>query len=122
MFNTLAACIKNGIHFLACDCCDSARPFSFPRTEFLVVNNHITNSLAWKAEGSGTVAAIAGKKMYAVFDASGKCIKHACKGVDLTPEQIRGVARGDEIITWKEAPTFKLDGSATFLHRTSRLT
>lgn len=77
---------------------------------------------AWKPEGSGTVTAIAGKKMYAVFDADGKCIKHACKGVDLTPEQILAVAGGEEIITWRDAPSFKLDGSARFQHRTSRLT
>jgi DNA polymerase elongation subunit (family B) len=77
---------------------------------------------AWKAEGSGVLTAIAGKKMYAVFDAEGKCIKHACKGVALEPEQILGVARGEEIITWKDAPTFKLDGSAVFMQRTSRMT
>lgn len=76
----------------------------------------------WKPEGVGTLAAIAGKKMYAVFDASGKCIKHANKGVDLTPEQILGLCRGEEILTWRDAPTFQRDGSAKFIHRKVRMT
>lgn len=77
---------------------------------------------AWKAEGVGVLAAIAGKKMYAVFDTDGTCIKHANKGVDLTPEEIRQVAGGQEILTWRDAPTFKRDGSAVFIHRTARMT
>lgn len=77
---------------------------------------------AWKPEGNGSVTAIAGKKMYAVFDEGGACVKHACKGVVLTPEQIRAVANGEEIVTWRAAPSFKIDGSAKFITRTSRLT
>lgn len=77
---------------------------------------------AWKPEGNGTVTAIAGKKMYAVFDDAGKCIKHACKGVELTPEDILRVAKGEEVFTWRDAPTFQRDGSAKFLHRKARMT
>lgn len=77
---------------------------------------------AWKQEGTGVLAAIAGKKMYAIFDTDGTCIKHANKGVDLTPEEIRAVAEGQEILTWRDAPTFKRDGSAVFIHRTVRMT
>lgn len=77
---------------------------------------------AWKQEGTGVLAAIAGKKMYAVFGADGTCIKHANKGVDLTPAEIRSVAEGQEILTWRDAPTFKRDGTATFIHRTVRMT
>jgi DNA polymerase type B, organellar and viral len=76
----------------------------------------------WKPEGSGRLAAIAGKKTYAIFDENAVCIKHACKGVQLTPEQIYRVANGEEILTFRDAPTFKIDGSATFIKRTARLT
>jgi DNA polymerase type B, organellar and viral len=77
---------------------------------------------AWKPEGHGALAAIAGKKMYAVFDDSGVCIKHANKGVALTPEQILALANGEEILTWRDAPTFQRDGSAKFIQRTVRMT
>lgn len=77
---------------------------------------------AWKLEATGTQAAIAGKKMYAVFDANGDCIKQANKGVDLTPQQILGLCRGEEVLSMREAPTFKRDGSATFISRTVRMT
>jgi hypothetical protein len=76
----------------------------------------------WKPEGQGTLAAIAGKKMYAVFDSEMKCIKHACKGVELEPEDILRVAQGEEIFTWRDAPTFQRDGSAKFIHRKARMT
>lgn len=77
---------------------------------------------AWKAESAGTLTAIAGKKMYAVFDAEGRCVKHANKGVALEPEQILAVARGEDILTFRDAPTFKRDGSAQFVERTARNT
>lgn len=77
---------------------------------------------AWKPEGTGVCAAIAGKKMYAVFDSDGACIKHANKGVDLTPDQILALANGEEILAFRDAPTFKRDGSATFIHRKVRMT
>lgn len=77
---------------------------------------------AWKAEGAGVLAAIAGKKMYAVYNSEGTCIKHACKGVDLEPEQILQLAKGQSILTYRDAPTFKRDGSATFISRTVRMT
>jgi hypothetical protein len=77
---------------------------------------------AWKPEGTGVLTAIAGKKMYAVFDEGGKCIKHANKGVALEPEQILGLARGEELFTWRDAPTFQRDGSAKFISRKVRMT
>ena len=75
----------------------------------------------WKAEGSGTLAAIAGKKMYAIFD-DDKCVKHANKGVSLEPEQIKGICMGKDVITFRDAPTFQRDGSAKFISRTVRMT
>jgi hypothetical protein len=77
---------------------------------------------AWKCEGTGIQAAIAGKKMYAVFNHTGDCIKHACKGVDLTPDEIRRLCSGESILSERDAPTFKRDGSATFISRTARMT
>jgi DNA polymerase elongation subunit (family B) len=78
---------------------------------------------AWKPEGSGLLTAIAGKKMYAVFGKDGECIKHANKGVQLTPEQIFSIAKGDDVFTWEaDAPTFKRDGSAIFQKRRAKNT
>lgn len=77
---------------------------------------------AWKLEGQGTQAAIAGKKMYAVFNDRGECIKQANKGVALTAGEIRQIAQGKEILTWRDAPTFKRDGTATFVERKVRMT
>ena len=49
---------------------------------------------AWALETEGTRLAIAGKKIYACFDANGKCVKKATKGAKLTPEEIVKVAGG----------------------------
>ncbi len=76
---------------------------------------------AWKLEGLGTHAAICGKKLYAVFQGD-TCIKKAHKGVHLKPEQIMRIARGEEIETASEAPTFKLDGSYGYIKRRVRMT
>lgn len=75
----------------------------------------------WKQEAAGNLAAIAGKKMYAIFDGE-KCVKHANKGVSLEPEQILGICRGDDVITFRDAPTFQRDGSAKFISRKVRMT
>jgi len=75
----------------------------------------------WKSEGSGTIAAICGKKTYAVFE-DGKCVKMASKGARLTPKQIMSVARGRTIIHKNLAPSFRLDGSADYITRKIRRT
>lgn len=66
---------------------------------------------AWKLEASGDTAAIAGKKLYAVFD-QGREIKKASKGVRLTAQQIARVAAGEVIEYSDPVPKFHLDGSA----------
>lgn len=98
---------------------------------------HPTRLGAWKHEGKkgpdGNMVydaesiAIAGKKLYSVFgDAAGTefSMKHACKGVKLTPEQIRAIASGKEQFVQyaSPAPTFGLDGSIRFIHRNVRKT
>lgn len=75
----------------------------------------------WKPEGEGNLAAIAGKKMYAIFSGD-KCIKQANKGVDLTPVEILKICKGEDVITFRDAPSFKRDGSAKFISRTVRMT
>lgn len=76
---------------------------------------------AWKLEKTGDRAAIAGKKLYAIFK-DAKCIKMASKGVKLKAEEIERVANGETIKYVNEAPSFKWDGSVRFITRTVRLT
>jgi|WetSurMetagenome_2_1015567.scaffolds.fasta_scaffold26518_1 hypothetical protein len=76
---------------------------------------------AWKLEGEADEAAIAGRKLYALF-AEGEAVKYASKGVRLTPEQIREVAQGS-VITWQsERPTFNVAGGWQYLRREVRMT
>lgn len=72
----------------------------------------------WKLEAEGSILAIAGKKMYALFDKDGKSVKQASKGGKMTAEQIKQVSLGDTISITQEAPTFKLDG--TYAYQTRR--
>ncbi len=76
---------------------------------------------AWKVEGQVDEAAIAGRKLYALF-AEGQAVKYASKGVRLTPEQIRDVAQGS-VITWQsDRPTFNVAGGWQYLRREVRMT
>lgn len=72
---------------------------------------------AWKYEGGGNVAAIAGKKLYAIFDGN-ECVKMASKGVRLAPEEIKRICRGEKIEWANDAPSFSLSGSVKFVERT----
>lgn len=81
----------------------------------------------WKLEATGDRAAIAGKKLYTLFNAAemdetGGAIKKASKGVNLTPREIVSVCRGQEIIYQNPVPNFKLDGTAEFVTRRVRQT
>lgn len=81
----------------------------------------------WKLEAEGDRCAIAGKKLYTVFNnaelvATGKAIKKASKGVRLTPAEIVQVCRGQEVVYQNPVPNFKLDGSAEFVTRRIRKT
>jgi hypothetical protein len=77
---------------------------------------------AWKVEASGASVAIAGKKLYALFDKRNQCLKKAHKGALLTPQEIRAIAKGDEAETANPVPKFGLDGSVKFTHRRIRKT
>lgn len=77
---------------------------------------------AWKLEATGDTAAICGKKLYAIFDSNGECIKKAHKGARLTGPQILSIARGATIEACNPVPSFKWDGSHTFTKRNIRAT
>lgn len=93
---------------------------------------------AWKHEGDATEAAIAGRKLYALWGEESadpveaasrvkawgdpRCIKLASKGVRLQAGSIREVAMG-KVIRWKaEAPTFNVAGGHFYLERDVRMT
>lgn len=93
-------------------------------------NLHETDLGGWKIEGRGTLAAIAGKKLYAIFDRD-KLIKKANKGCQLEGEQIIELCRGAEITYNNPVPSFHLHnkgkhqldvGSADFTPRRIRMT
>lgn len=71
----------------------------------------------WDIEATGNKLAIAGKKIYVLFN-NGECVKKACKGAKLEPSDIVAMAHG-ELIEWKSAaPNFKMDGSTKYTRRT----
>ncbi len=70
----------------------------------------------WTVEGEGTEAYIAGRKLYAVKLKDGD-EKLASKGANLSFSEIKRVTKGEELTYNHDAPTFKLDGSATFQKR-----
>jgi hypothetical protein len=129
--------LRNSINPLYCDTdsiiCRSLRNVNLSESELG----------GWKAEGSGTCTAIAGKKMYAVFQAGmppepGKgekpketlsvdgvphwVVKKAHKGARLSGEEILRVARGEVITYLNPVPAWKLDGNHKFTKRKIRRT
>lgn len=81
----------------------------------------------WKLEATGDIAAIAGKKLYAIgFE--GDWIKKASKGVNLSPAEIVQVCRGHEVTYNNPVPTFRLGrdladmGETDFLSRRINMT
>lgn len=82
---------------------------------------------SWKLEGMGSVAAICGKKLYAVWKegtlfGEKVCIKKAHKGAVLTPEEIWRIAEGEVITAVNPVPKFKMDGQHQFVTRNIRRT
>lgn len=75
---------------------------------------------AWKLEAEADTACVAQKKLYALF-AGKKCVKLATKGVKLSACEIRRVCKGEAITYLRDAPSYKLDGSHTFIERTVRM-
>lgn len=71
---------------------------------------------AWKLEATGDTMAIAGKKMYALFE-NGAPVKQASKGSQLSALEVLAVANGGKILYKSAQPTFALDGSVTYIER-----
>jgi hypothetical protein len=59
----------------------------------------------WKIEADGDLAAIAGKKLYAIYDGD-KVLKKASKGCRLEGEQIIEICQGATIFYRNDVPTF----------------
>ena len=78
---------------------------------------------AWKHEGQADVAAVAGKKMYALYNHRSKePIKVVSKGGNLTKRDIVDMCGGKTIHYRNDAPTFSLSRETTFVNRTFRKT
>jgi DNA polymerase type B, organellar and viral len=86
------------------------------------VNLSETKLGGWKLESEGHTAAICGKKLYAVFDHDGLCIKKAHKGSRLTGDEILQIAHGATIESCNPVPAFKFDGSWSFTKRAIKAT
>jgi len=76
---------------------------------------------AWKFEAEGNRLALAGKKLYCLWDGA-EPVKYASKGVHIEPAEIEAIARGASIEWRNQAPAFSLDGSAAFVKRTVKST
>ena len=76
---------------------------------------------AWKLEATATTAAIAGKKLYALFNGD-EPVKWASKGTKLSPEAIMMIADGKTSLWKSDAPNFSLSGKTKFVSRISRKT
>ena len=81
----------------------------------------------WSCDGLFKRGGIAGKKLYA-FETTDEWArekgltgedrwKTACKGVRISPQEIMRVAHGKEVKYQRDAPSFKLDGSCSFITR-----
>ena len=85
------------------------------------VDLHPSNLGAWDTEKEGNRLAIAGRKLYALWDGA-SCVKYACKGVNITPEQIARIACGEVVTYERDAPTYRLSGAVEWLTRKVRTT
>ena len=75
---------------------------------------------AWDLEAEGDSLAVAGKKMYALFQ-DGREVKRASKGVRVSGDAIREMCRGLTVTHENDAPTFKLNGQIKFVKRRVRM-
>ena len=82
---------------------------------------HQTALGRWKSEAVGDRAAIAAKKIYAVF-AGEECTKHASKGARLSPAEIVRVANGETVTYHNSAPSLSVGQSSFFITRQIKMT
>lgn len=70
---------------------------------------HATELGAWKLEKTGRNLAVAGKKLYALYDnLKDKPLKLASKGGTLTLHDIIKICQGGEVVHYNMAPTFSI--------------
>jgi hypothetical protein len=67
---------------------------------------------AWKLEAEGDQLDLVARKIYALTR-KGECVKFACKGAVLTPEEIHRAAAGEQVTYYRDAPTYRMLGSKT---------
>lgn len=105
--------------------CASKRPI-YCDTDSLMCeafNGDIGDELGqWKFETAAKKIAIAGRKLYAMFDGDGAPVKQASKGVRVSAKAIEDVARGETIVARNDAPTFSLGHDPRFIERRIRKT
>lgn len=89
--------------------------------EHLDMPLHPTDLGAWKTEAQGDLLALAGKKLYALYD-KGEVVKWACKGVRITPAEICKVAQGEAVIWNAQVPGMGLHGLQKYVTREVRAT
>jgi hypothetical protein len=82
---------------------------------------HSSNLGAWKLEYTGDRLAVYGKKGYHL-SASGKSLKQASKGAQLTASEIELVAAGGVVHYVQQAPCFLLGGNVAWIERNIRMT
>jgi len=75
----------------------------------------------WDVEAVADKAAIAGKKLYALWH-RGEPIKVSSKGARLSASQVEMVAKGETVKWRNDAPTFRISGAPTFIERTIKRT
>lgn len=78
---------------------------------------HATRLGAWDLEARGSMVAIAGKKLYAILDENGDLVKKAHKGARLSHGEIVRIAQYETITADNPVPSFKWDGSHSFVSR-----
>ena len=96
--------------------CEALNPSSY---NGIVLDPHELG--AWDIEAEGDTLAIAGKKLYALFN-QGEPIKKASKGVKLTAEQIKRVAMGETISYSHPVPKFRFGKEPLFTERVIKAT
>lgn len=72
---------------------------------------------AWKLEARGSEIAVAGKKLYALKDDTGKIVKKAHKGALIGGAAIYELARGGSVTWESESPTFSMARGVGFIAR-----
>lgn len=73
---------------------------------------------AWKHEATLSRVAVAGKKLYAGFNAAGEVEKLATKGVRLSADEIVRLCGGADVHWQNMAPSFSVSNAPKFISRT----